>query len=175
MTSPVSALRPIGIESPRWWSRGYGCRRLHGIGADHGDSPGWSIDVVPALKTVAAHHLGVLQQFPDGVFAGCWQARVIHQRIREVDGSITELGRVLSGAGVSLQLDLTQRFAGWKRHIHRFGLEACRRSEAQADQKLQGTSHLESVPAAIVKADSRFSRSGSAGFAGGATHRSAAW
>lgn len=175
VTSPLSALRSIGIESPRWRTRGYGCRWLHRIGADHGDSPGWPINVVPALKTVAADHLGVLQQFPDGVFAGCWQAGVIHQRICKFHGAITELGCVLSGAGVSLQLDLTQRLASWIRHRHRFGLEACRSSEAQADQKLQGTSHLESVPAAIVKADSRFSRSGSAGFAGGAIHRSASW
>ena len=173
--SLISTSRLIGIESPGWRSRGCGCRWFDRIGADHGDPFGGPIDGVASLKTVAAHNLGVLQQFPDGVFAGCRQARVIHQRICKLHGAITELGLVLSGAGVSLQLDLTQCLAGWKRHIHRLGLEACRSSEAQADQKLQGTSHLEFVPAAIVEADSRFSRSGSAVFAGGATHRSAAW
>ena len=149
VTSPVSALRSFGIESPRWRSRWYGCRWLHRIGADHGDPPGWPINVVSALKTVAAHHLGVLQQFPDGVFAGCWQAGVIHQRICKIHGVITEPGCVLSGAGVSLQLDLTQCLAGWKRHRHRLGLEACGSCEAQADQKLQGTLHLDFVPAVI--------------------------
>ena len=122
-SSPISASCLIAIESSSRSTRGYGCCWFHRIGTDHVDSPGWPIDVVSALKTVAAHHLGVLQQFPEGVLAGCWQAEVIQQRIGEGHGAITEFGRVFSGAGVSLQLDVPQRLASWKRHIHRLGLE----------------------------------------------------
>ena len=74
--------------------------------ADHSESTGRTINVVPPLKAVVVGigHLGRLDQFPERVLTGSWQPRVIHEWICNAPGLIAADEVVLSRAAVGEQL-----------------------------------------------------------------------
>ena len=57
--------------------------------ADQRESACWSVDTVATLKAVGADHLGGLDQFPDSVFAGSRQSRMVHEWISKAAGLLT--------------------------------------------------------------------------------------
>ena len=67
---------------------------LFWISTDHGEPACGAINAVAALKAVARGRFCFLQELPNGVLAGGWEPRMVHQWISNLTCASTAVNTV---------------------------------------------------------------------------------
>ena len=107
------------------------------FGADHCEATCWPVDTVASLKAVRSGRGGGLNEFPHGVLAGSGESGVVHQGVCCLPGCFAEIGIVLSGAGVGLQLKRAQLVFGGHWNVLKSRLRGGNPQHREAEQKSQ--------------------------------------
>ena len=107
------------------------------FGADHCEATCWPVDAVAPLEGVRCGRGGGLNELPYGVFAGRGESGVVHQGVCCLPGCFAEIGIVLPGAGVGLQLKRAQLLFGGQWNVLNSRLRGGNPQHREAEQKSQ--------------------------------------